>query len=68
MKTLGQVLESADALSRDEQETLVEILQRRLTEQRRAELIEAVREAQAEYKAGHCRPATPADIIKKIRA
>jgi len=68
MKTFGQVLEMADALSPDEQEHLVLILKRRLSEQRRAELIAAVKEARKEFKAGHCRPAGPDEIIKKILA
>jgi hypothetical protein len=68
MKTFSQVLDWADALSPDEQESLVSILQRRLKEQRRAELVKAVKEARAEFKAGKCRPASPAQIMKKILA
>jgi len=66
MKTFSQVLEWADALSLEEQESLVSILQRRLREQRRAELVEAVKAARQEFKAGRCRPASPAEIAKKI--
>ena len=66
MKTFGQVLEGADALSPEEQENLVSILQRRLREQRRAELVKAVKEARAQFKAGKCRPASPVEIMKKI--
>lgn len=68
MKTFGQVLDGADALSLEEQESLVSILQRRLREQRRAELMKAAKEARAEFKAGKCRPASPAEIMKKILA
>jgi len=68
MKTFSQVLEEADALSRDEQESLVSILQRRLREQRRAELISTVKNARKEFKAGRLRPASPAEIMKKILA
>lgn len=68
MKTFGQVLEWADELSPDEQESLVSILQRRLREQRRAELVAAVREARREFSSGRCRPASPSQIMKKIRA
>ncbi len=66
MKTFGQVLEEADALSPEEQENLVSILQQRLREQRRVELFKTVKAARAELKAGKCRPATPAEIMKKI--
>ena len=68
MKTFGQVLESADDLSLEEQESLVSILQRRLSEQRRSELVKAVKEAREEFKAGRCRPASPSEIVKKILA
>ena len=68
MKTFGQVLEWADSLSLEEQESLVDVLQRRLREQHRAELVKAVKEARKEFKAGRCRPASPDDIIKKILA
>jgi len=68
MKTFGQVLEEADALSRDEQESLVSILQRRLREQRRAELISGVKEARKEFKAGRIRSASPREIMRKILA
>ena len=68
MRTFGQVLESADALSFEEQESLVSVLQRRLSEQRRAELVKAVKEARKEFKAGRCRPASPGEIMKKVLA
>jgi len=68
MKTFGQVLEWADDLPLEQQESLVAILQRRMREQRRAELIEAVKEARKEFKVGRCRSGSPDEIIKKIRA
>lgn len=60
VKTFGQVLESADALSVEEQESLVSILQRR------RELVKAVKDARKELKAGRCRPASAGQIMKKI--
>lgn len=66
MKTFGQVLEAADALPVKDQESLVAILQRRLREQRRAELVKAVKAAREEFNAGRCRPASPRAIMKKI--
>lgn len=68
MKTFAQVLEEADALSLDEQEDLVSILQRRLREQRRGELIKTVDEARKEFKAGRVRPGSPSEIMRKIVA
>lgn len=66
MKTFGQVLESADSLSLDERESLISVLQRRVADERRAELIAAVKEARREFKSGRCRPARPDDILKRI--
>jgi hypothetical protein len=68
MKTFGQVLESADELPVDEQESLVTVLQRRVAEKRRAELIEAVKEARHQFKQGGCRPASPREIVRRILA
>jgi hypothetical protein len=68
MKTFGQVLEGADALPVEEQESLISILQRRLREQRRGELVKAVKAAGKEFKAGGCRPASPREIMKRIMA
>ena len=68
MKTFAQVLDSADELGVEEQESLVEVLQRRLTERRRAALLEAVRSARLEFERGRCRPATPKQIVKRILA
>jgi hypothetical protein len=68
MKTFAQVLDSADELPVEEQESLVEVLQHRLAERRREVLTEAVRSTRQEFKEGHCRPATPKQIIKSIIA
>ena len=68
MTKFAQVLDSADGLAFEEQESLVEVLQHRLAEHRRAELVEAVKAARQEFKAGRCRPATPAQIVKRIFA
>jgi hypothetical protein len=68
MKTFAQVLDSADELPVEEQESLVEVLQHRLAERRREVLAEAVRSARQEFKEGRCRPATPKQIIKRLIA
>jgi hypothetical protein len=68
MKTFAQVLDSADELGVEEQESLVEVLQRRLAERRREALIEAVKSARREFEEGRCQPATPKQIVKRIFA
>jgi hypothetical protein len=64
----GEILESADKLSVDEKESLVSILNHRVAEQRRDQVVEAVKQARREFKEGRCRPATTAQIMKKLLA
>ena len=64
--TFNKVLESADKLSLDEQETLTEVLHRRIIEHRRAELAKEIKDAQQEFKDGKCKPATPSELMKEI--
>jgi hypothetical protein len=60
------VLEAADRLTTEEQQTLVEVLNRRLADRRRAELVRDAQEAQREFESGTLRPATPDEIMKEI--
>jgi hypothetical protein len=68
MTKFAQVLDSADELAIEDQESLVEVLQHRLAEHRRAELVEAVKSARRDFRQGRCRPATPAQIVKRLFA
>ena len=68
MKTFAQVLDSADELDVEEQESLVEVLQRRVAERRRETLLEAVKSARREFEGGGCRPATPKQIVTRLLA
>jgi hypothetical protein len=60
------VVEAADRLTPEEQETLVGILNRRLADRRRAELVNDIREAEREFERGGLRSATPDEIMKEI--
>jgi len=68
VKSFAQVLDSAAELGLEEQESLVEVLQRRLLDRRREALLETVKEARLEFQKGRCRPATPKEIAKRIFA
>lgn len=68
MLTLGEVLEAADRLSPEEQETLVDILKRRTIESRRQELAAEVQSARREYMAGSSEPVTPDELMEEILA
>lgn len=62
----GEVLEGIETLSLEDQEILKEILHRRIIERRREELAQDVQQAQQEFQAGQCRPATPEELIREI--
>jgi hypothetical protein len=59
-------LEAVDRLSLEEQESVVEILHRRVVERRREELVGEIREAEAEYEAGETGPISPQELIDEI--
>ncbi len=61
-----EILEGAEGLSIEEQETLLGTLRSRLRERRRRELARDVRRAQKEFKLGHSHPSTPAELMKEI--
>jgi hypothetical protein len=62
----GEVLEAVDGLSAEEQETLVDILSRRVAERGRKQLAIEVGEARQEFAAGGCRPTTPDALMSEL--
>lgn len=62
----GEVLEAIDKLSLEEQETLLDILHRRLAEQSRKIVATESQEARKEFAEGRCQSATPEEIMKDI--
>jgi hypothetical protein len=66
--TFADVVEAADKLSLDEQQTLLEILRRRLAEQERLRLIRDVQEARDEFAEGRCRIASPQEIMHELQS
>lgn len=62
----GEVLEVVDKLSLEEQETLIEVVRRRIIERRREELAKEIQDAQKEFQAGLCRPVTPDELMAEI--
>ena len=63
MNSYGQVLDSIEALPEEQQESLVDIVRKR-----RAALVKSVGAARKEFKSGELRPATPAEIMRKVLA
>ncbi len=66
--TFTKILEAADRLQLEDQEDLIRILQNRLRDRRRAELIQDVQEAQQEFALGECQPVTPAQLMEELLA
>ena len=64
--TFAEILEAAEQLPPEEQENLIHILKNRLREQKRAELVKDVNEAQKEFAQGQCKPVTPEQIMEEI--
>jgi hypothetical protein len=64
--TFSEVIEAIDRLSHDEQEALLDIVRRRMSEARRSRLIKAVREARQDYSAGEFRVVTPSELARDI--
>jgi hypothetical protein len=62
----NEVLEAVEKMSLEEHESLVEILERRRIERRRAQIARDVRAARREFKAGKLDPATPDQIMESI--
>lgn len=62
----SDALEAADGLDRAGKEEQVEILERRMAEERRKELLREVAESGKQLKKGRCRPMTPEQIMRAV--
>lgn len=62
----GDVLDAADQLSAEDQQELIAILQRRLADAGRQQLLADVRESRREFEAGLCKPTTPEELMREI--
>ncbi len=67
MNSYAATLEALEALPLEEQESVLEIMNRRLTERRRAELIATVKQSRKEQAAGKCKPASVASIMRQVK-
>lgn len=64
--SFGEVLEAIGALSLDEQETLVDIVERHLAERTRQQLATDIEEARTEFKQGHCQSISVESLMEEI--
>lgn len=67
MSNLDKVLDEAMNLTLEQQEMLVQILQRRMMEQRRDEIAKDAKLSIAEFKAGKLKVQTATEAIAKLR-
>ena len=67
MTTFADVVERADSLSQDEREELIRILQGRLREERREQLLQDVEDSRKAVKNGVTQPASVDEIMRMTR-
>lgn len=66
--TFAEVLETIETFSFEEKETLVDILQRRLAEYRRNQLLNDLKESEKEFEEGLCKPMSVDEFMKEVRS
>lgn len=59
-------LELIESLSEEERWSLIDIVRRRLVEERRAEIAKSVQEAREEYTRGEVRRGTVEDLLREL--
>ncbi|HEY2761337.1 MAG TPA: hypothetical protein VGI75_11350 [Pirellulales bacterium] len=64
----SDVVDAADRLSRDEKVALIEILNRRLSDEGRRRVIEDAHQAGKDYEAGLCKEVTVEELMREIRS
>lgn len=62
----SEIVEAADSLNPDEQLALVAILQRRLAEKNRENLLRDIAEAHSDFAKGNCRTASAQEVMAEI--
>lgn len=64
--TFDEVLDIIESFPEEQRESIVEIVKRRLTEERRERLAQTVKEAREEYARGEVRRGTVDELIREI--
>ena len=64
----SDVLDAVETLSIEDKEMLIDIVRKRMVEERRAEMRRSIAEAEAEFKAGLCKPMSVDEIMAEIRS
>jgi hypothetical protein len=64
--SFGDILEAAEQLPLEQREDLIRILQNRLREKKRADLVKDVRQSEREFAQGECQSVTVEELMKEI--
>ena len=64
--TFDEALDIIESLPEDQKESIIEIVKRRLIEDRRDLLVQKIKEAREEYSRGEARRGTVDDLIREI--
>jgi hypothetical protein len=64
--TLQKAIEVVETLSIEEQAILIDVIQKRLKQQRRDEILQAVAESRQEYAEGKVRSGSVADLLAEL--
>ena len=64
--TFQKTIEAVEALSPDAQVILIDIIYKRLKQQRRNELLQAVAEAREDYSKGNVRSGSVTDLLAEL--
>ena len=65
-KTFQKALEIVESLPEEQRESLMDIVRRRLIEERRDRLAQSIKEAREEYKRGKIRKGTVDDLMNEL--
>ena len=66
--TFAEALEIIESLPEEQRETIIEIVKRRLIEEKREHLAQVVKEAREEYARGECRKGTVEDLMRDLES
>jgi hypothetical protein len=65
-KTFQKALEIIESLPEEQRESLMDIVKRRLIDERRDRLAQSIKEAREEYKRGKIRKGTVDDLMNEL--
>jgi folate-binding Fe-S cluster repair protein YgfZ len=65
-KTFQKALEIVESLPEEQRESLMDIVKRRLIEERRDRLAQSIKEAREQYKRGKIRKGTVDDLMNEL--